>query len=348
MARLILHHLTKVFPGAEDVRAVNDLSLEVQRGELLVLLGPSGCGKTTTLRLIAGLEEVTSGRIFLGGEAIEDKPPRERNVAVAFQYPALLPQLNVFQNLTLGLTLRGLDEQDSTERIQRLSEGLGLTQLLSRSPETLSGGQQQRVALARALLVEPMLLLLDEPLANLDPVTRSELRETIRSMQQELRRTAIYVTHDQHEAVALADRIAIMNNGRLEQLGTAAELYQSPVNLFVARFFGPHEINLVRGEIGDGCFTRDTLRVPFPNGKVRAGEAFLAFRPNELVVDPHGPITAKVATVENLGWTQFVKVSLGSTMLRLEQLGPIAPDTTVRLSLRSFFLFDSDSGARLL
>jgi multiple sugar transport system ATP-binding protein len=228
MARLILHHVTKDFPGREPIRAVDDLSLEVQRGELLVLLGPSGCGKTTTLRLIAGLEQVSSGRIFLGGEGIEEKPARDRNVAVAFQYPALLPQLNVFQNLTLGLTLRGFDENDATDRVQSISDSFGLTDLLGRKPETLSGGQQQRVALARAMVTEPMLFLLDEPLANLDPPTRIELREALRSVQKELRRTAIYVTHDQHEAAALGDRIALMNAGRLEQIGIVRRIFSWP------------------------------------------------------------------------------------------------------------------------
>jgi multiple sugar transport system ATP-binding protein len=347
MARLILHHVTKVFPGSGAVRAVDDLSLEIQRGELFVLLGPSGCGKTTTIRLIAGLEPVTSGRIFLGGEAIEEKPPRERNVSVAFQYPALLPQLNVFQNLTLGLTLRGFDEYESTEKVQHLSESLGITPLLSRAPETLSGGQQQRVALARALITRPMLFLLDEPLANLDPLTRNELRQAIRALQQEFRTTTVYVTHDQHEAAALADRVAIMNHGRIEQIGTPAELYQNPVNLFVARFFGPHEINLVRGQIEDGGFMRDTLGVPLPNHHHNGKEAFLAFRPNEITVDPSGPLIAKVASVENLGWTQFVKVSLGSIIVRMEHQAPVALGVTLRLRLLSFFLFDPESGVRL-
>lgn len=347
MARLLLHHVTKVFAGREPVRAVNDLSLEVQRGELLVLLGPSGCGKSTTLRLIAGLETVTSGRIFLGGEAIEEKPARERNVAMAFQNPALLPQLNVFQNLTLGLHLRGFDEHDSTERVQSLSEAIGITHLLSRAPETLSGGQQQRVALGRALITRPMLFLLDEPLSNLDPLTRAGLRETIRTVQQEFRTTTVYVTHDQHEAVALGDRIAIINNGRLEQLGTALEIYENPANLFVARFFTPNPINLVRGQIEGSCFVRDTFRVPLATNGHHGREAFLAFRANELKMDPAGNLYGKISSVEHVGWTQFARVSLGSTIVRVEERSPVSIGAQVRLHMEKCFVFDAETGARI-
>jgi multiple sugar transport system ATP-binding protein len=347
MARLILQHLTKVYPGAEKVRAVHDLTLATERGELLVLLGPSGCGKTTTLRLIAGLETPSSGRIFLGGEAIDGKPARDRHVAVAFQYPALLPQLNVFRNLTLGLTLRGLDAHDATQKIQRVADVLAVTPLMSRMPETLSGGQQQRVALARAMVLEPRLFLLDEPLASLDPITRSELRTAIREIQQEFRTTTVYVTHDQAEAVAMGDRIAIMNFGRLEQIGTAAELYQKPANLFVARFFGPSEINLVLGALAGECFVRDELRVPAPGLNLARKDVFLGFRPSEIVADPHGPLVGKVAAVEHHGWTRFVRLAIGAVHVRMEQRSDEPLNGQVRLSIRSHFLFDSETGARV-
>lgn len=348
MARLILQHLSKVYPGAERVRAVHDLTLATERGELLVLLGPSGCGKTTTLRLIAGLETPTSGRIFLGGEAIDGKPSRDRHVAVAFQYPALLPQLNVFQNLTLGLTLRGFDAHDATQKIQRVSDVLAVTPLMSRMPETLSGGQQQRVALARAMVLEPRLFLLDEPLANLDPITRTELRTAIREIQQEFRTTTVYVTHDQSEAVAMGDRIAIMNFGRLEQVGTAAELYEKPANLFVARFFGPAEINLVLGEATDGFFVRDTLRVAVPGVNLARKDVFLGFRPDDVLIDASGPHEGKVVAVEHHGWTRFVRIAVGSVHLRMEQQrNESVPSGIVRLRLRAHFLFDSETGARV-
>jgi multiple sugar transport system ATP-binding protein len=344
-ARLILQHVTKVFPGREAIRAVHDLTLTAERGELLVLLGPSGCGKTTTLRLIAGLEKPTSGRIFLGGEAIDDKSPRERHVAMAFQYPALLPQLNVFQNLALGLRLRGLDEDDTSARIRTISEALGITALLGRKPETLSGGQQQRVALGRALITEPRLFLLDEPLANLDPITRADLRGLIRSVQQELRTTMLYVTHDQHEAAALGDRIAILNRGRLEQIGTAAQIYSNPANLFVARFFGPHELNLLPGAIDSAGFEHPSFRIAL-DGKHAGQPAVLAFRPDQVELDSGGLIAGEVTALEDRGWTSFARVQVGPSRIQIEcksgaGLGP------VRFNPRSFFLFNLENGQRL-
>jgi iron(III) transport system ATP-binding protein len=245
-----LERLTKVFadprhPGRE-VRAVDDVSLEVGTGEMVTLLGPSGCGKTTALRMIAGFEPPTAGEVMIDGEAVTRQPPHRRNTAMVFQSYAIFPHLSVFENVAFGLRMRGLAGTELARRVEAMLELVELGGLGRRSPEQLSGGQQQRVALARALITEPRVLLFDEPLSNLDAKLRGEMRDEIRAIQRRLGITAIYVTHDQGEAMALSDRIVVMRAGRIEQIGAPGELYARPATRFVADFLG--RVNFLEAE----------------------------------------------------------------------------------------------------
>ncbi len=255
MPRVELEHVEKVFRGAngEPIRAVEDLSFGVEAGELLVLLGPSGCGKTTTLRLVAGLDEPTSGVIKMGGQVVTHCPPAERDVGMVFQSPALYPHLSGFENMALGLKLRRFPQAEIEQRVHRTAEMLGLMECLQRRPSALSGGQQQRLALGRALVRRVGVLLLDEPLSGLDAPARAGMRTELAAVHQATGTTMLYVTHDQLEAMALGQRIAVMREGHIEQVGTPDEIYQQPRNVFVAAFIGSPTINLIQGTIVKGA-----------------------------------------------------------------------------------------------
>jgi iron(III) transport system ATP-binding protein len=247
---LSLDQVFKIFPargGSGEVVAVNGVTLDIEEGELVTLLGPSGCGKTTTLRLIAGFEFPTEGTIRLDGETINEQPPHKRDMAMVFQSYAIFPHLDVFENTAYGLNVQRRPKQEIAERVARVLDLVELTGLEKRAPNQLSGGQQQRVALARALIMEPKVLLMDEPLSNLDAKLRDQMRTEIRRIQQQLGITSIYVTHDQIEAMTLSDRIVVMNQGEIEQIGTPLELYRHPRTRFVAGFIG--RANFVPGTV---------------------------------------------------------------------------------------------------
>lgn len=251
---LTLDHITKKFPargGGGEVTAVDDISLNIEKGQFVTLLGPSGCGKTTTLRLIAGFEFPTSGRISLDGMRLDDVPPNRRDMAMVFQSYAIFPHLNVFENIAYGLKIKKLSTTEIKKRIDEVMKLTQLTGLENRAPNQLSGGQQQRVALARALVVEPKVLLFDEPLSNLDAKLREEMRFEIRDLQKRLGITAIYVTHAQEEALVMSDLIAIINQGKLAQLGTPEEIYERPRSRFVADFIGLSDFLPARVETFD-------------------------------------------------------------------------------------------------
>ena len=242
MSVIVLRNLTKRWGSAA---AVDDVSLTADEGALLVLLGPSGCGKSTTLRLIAGLEQADEGTISIGGYDVTSLPPAARKIAMVFQSYALFPHLNVAENIVFGLRVRGVGRADRDARLKRVTDIVGLSHLLERKPSQLSGGQRQRVALGRAIIAEARVCLMDEPLSNLDAKLRHEMRTEIRALQQRLGMTMVYVTHDQTEAMTMADRVVLMRDGRIEQIGTPEELYNRPATAFTARFIGTPPMNLI-------------------------------------------------------------------------------------------------------
>lgn len=279
-------------PEAKIV-AVDNVNLRVQEGELVTLLGPSGCGKTTLLRIISGFEDPTSGDVYFGEQRMNDVAPNKRNTTLVFQSYAIFPHLNVFENIAFGLRLQNLSEKDIQERMARVIELVGLTGLEQRAPSQLSGGQQQRVALARAIIMEPQLLLFDEPLSNLDAKLREQMRIEIRQLQQRLGITSVYVTHDQIEAMSISDRVVVMNHGRIEQVGTPLELYAHPSNHFVADFIGkadflPGKV-IAHGkiQIADQQFDLPKL----PPGSTIGSDLVITIRPEaiRLIDDPESP-----------------------------------------------------------
>ncbi|MFN3742549.1 MAG: ABC transporter ATP-binding protein [Anaerolineales bacterium] len=266
MASVTFDHVTKRF---SSVTAVDDLSLHVDDREFLVLVGPSGCGKTTALRLLAGLEEITEGRIFIGDRLVNDVPPKDRDIAMVFQSYALYPHMSVFDNMAFGLKLRKVPKSEIKRRVEAAAEILGITSLLDRKPRQLSGGQRQRVAVGRAIVREPKVFLFDEPLSNLDAKLRVQTRAEITKLHQRLQTTFIYVTHDQVEAMTMATRIAVMNNGKLQQVDTPQNLYDRPNNLFVAGFIGSPAMNFfparLRRDGGHIYVDTGSFAVPIPD-----------------------------------------------------------------------------------
>lgn len=259
---LTLENITKVFPprgAGSEVTAVHDVSLDIEKGELVTLLGPSGCGKTTTLRIIAGFEFPTLGKIILDGQEINSLPPHKREMSMVFQSYAIFPHLTVFENIAYGLNVKRLPKSVIKERVNKVLELVHLEGYGDRAPTQLSGGQQQRVALARALIMEPKVLLMDEPLSNLDAKLREEMRTEIRRIQKDMNITSVYVTHDQIEAMTLSDRIVVMNQGKIEQIGTPVEVYRFPNSRFVADFIG--RANFIRGEVREKSDSKLTVSV---------------------------------------------------------------------------------------
>ncbi len=278
MAQVVLDHVTKVFD--DQVVAVDDLTLTVGDGEFIILVGPSGCGKTTALRMLAGLEKVTSGRIAIEGRIINDVSPRDRDIAMVFQNYALYPHMTVFGNLAFGLRQRKVPSREIDRRVHEVSEILGLDDLLKRRPAQLSGGQRQRVAMGRALVREPKAFLLDEPLSNLDAKLRVQMRAELKRLHQRLGVTTIYVTHDQVEAMTLGDRIAVLSGGKLQQLGPPQDVYDHPANVFVAGFIGSPPMNLLRATALSGRITAGELELDIPG--LADGDVVVGVRPEML------------------------------------------------------------------
>src|SRR4051794_32956644 len=251
MAKIVLDHVSKVF--GDDVVAVDDVSLEIGDGEFIVLVGPSGCGKSTILRILAGLEEVTAGELFLDEREITDLPPKDRDIAMVFQNYALYPHMTVEQNLGFGLKLRKTPKEEQRRRVDDVARILGLDKLMQRKPSELSGGQRQRVAMGRAMVREPQAFLMDEPLSNLDAKLRVQMRAQFAKLHERLKTTTVYVTHDQVEAMTLGQRVAVLRDGLLQQIDTPQALYAHPANLFVAAFIGSPPMNLAAAEISGGA-----------------------------------------------------------------------------------------------
>lgn len=335
-----------------DVVAVNDVSLDLPSKKLITLLGPSGCGKTTTLRLVAGLEPVTSGRIEIGGADVTHMPANRRPITMVFQSYALFPHLSVFENIAYGLKNVRMPQHEIERTVPEVLELVGLRGLEGRGSAQLSGGQQQRVALARALVMRPEVLLLDEPLSNLDAKLRKQLRQEIRSLQQRLETTALYVTHDQSEALALSDIIVVMNDGVIEQIGTPEQLYNEPANAFVAQFIG--DANLVDAEAGSAGVVVQGYTVPYRREIDGAGRRVLMVRPEAIELQPAGkgegdglPGRIVYASYQGMSAEYVVDTDAGRLMVLDADLdGPVLPEgESVRLRFHGRGMYLLPEGA---
>ena len=298
-----------------ETKVVDDLSLQIDDGEFVVLLGPSGCGKTTTLRMLAGLETVSSGDIFIGDERINDVPTQQRDLAMVFQSYALYPHMTIAENIGYPLRVRKLAKDEREKRVARVAKMLEIEALLERKPRQLSGGERQRVALARAIVREPRAYLMDEPLSNLDARLRVQMRGELKRLQHQLGTTTIYVTHDQAEAMTLASRVAVMKKGRLQQFDTPLNIYNHPANRFVAEFVGNPSMNFLEGRIERGVFVSDAVRFPVDR---KDSAVTLGIRPEHVHVltqPQDGAIPASVYVTELMGNETFVFVSVGSHRL---------------------------------
>jgi multiple sugar transport system ATP-binding protein len=324
MAGVALKGLSKTFDGA--VEAVHEMNLDVGDGEFVVLVGPSGCGKSTTLRMIAGLEEPTTGEIWIDGRMVNDVQPKDRDIAMVFQNYALYPHMTVWKNLAFGLKLRRTPKSDIRRRVGEVAEKLGISALLDRRPRALSGGQRQRVALGRALVREPKVFLFDEPLSNLDAKLRVEMRAELKKLHHELGATMIYVTHDQVEAMTLGERIVVMNDGVVQQVDEPLAVYERPANLFVAGFVGTPSMNLIEGELTDsggrGELVSGAGRIPLPAawsgavGRLAGSRGVLGVRPEDIVLERSGEgLPVEVTVTEPLGDQMLVYMNAGDTSL---------------------------------
>jgi len=359
MAPIVLEGLRKVYPGKQNVVALEGLDLTVDDGELVAFVGPSGCGKSTVLRCVAGLEKLTAGRVIIGGREVQELPPGKRDIAMVFQSYALYPHLTVYKNLAFPLKERHVPRARLDAEVRRVAEMLELTQLLRRRPGQLSGGQRQRVAMGRALVREPRAFLLDEPLSNLDAKLRTQMRLEIAEVHRRSGITSIYVTHDQVEAMTLGQRIVVMRDGRLQQAGPPAQVYENPVNLFVAGFLGTPSMNMVPGRVSQGVLTAGPLRLVAPGAP--DGEVILGIRPEALSPDDHGnerlTLSVTVSHVEALGNENLVHARIrgaldGAKPLVFRSPPRFAPrsDDVVRVRVEpaQLLVFDQKTEARVI
>lgn len=352
MADLKLDSVCKRF-GA--VTVIEDLSLSIEDGEFAVLVGPSGCGKSTLLRMIAGLEHITDGDLFIGGVRANDIPPQKRDISMVFQSYALFPHMTVKNNISFGPDVRGEAKDETAARISKAAEILNMEDYLHRRPGQLSGGQRQRVAMGRAIVRDPKVFLFDEPLSNLDAKLRIQMRTEIKALHQKLGSTAVYVTHDQIEAMTMADRIVVMNKGGIEQVGGPLDLYDRPANLFVAGFIGSPAMSFLKAETapdGPAAVLADGAKVPVSvSSQAGAGRAVtLGIRPESCRRDPEGPITLSVKVVEPTGPEIHVFGAVAGEDVRVVLRGRDLPrpGDEIRLSAAAedVHLFDPESGRR--
>jgi multiple sugar transport system ATP-binding protein len=347
MATVSLDRVAKRF-GSHS--AVHDLSLDISDREFLVLLGPSGCGKTTTMRMIAGLEDPTSGDILIDGVRVNDKPARDRDLAMVFQNYGLYPHMPVAENIGYPLKVRRVARAEREQRVKAAAERVELGGLLGRKPAELSGGQRQRVALARAIVRTPRLFLMDEPLSNLDAKLRTLMRAQLKHLQRDLATTTIYVTHDQVEAMTLADRIVVMKDGRIQQSAAPAEIYARPANTFVAGFIGSPPMNLLSGEVADGHFVHAAGKVSFER---KPGAIVLGVRPEDVSVTApgEGDLLGEIFSSELLGDVVLLGVTVGADLVNIK-VGPsggraIGDRIGVRFDRTKLHIFDAAEGNRL-
>ncbi|MBR4537983.1 MAG: sn-glycerol-3-phosphate ABC transporter ATP-binding protein UgpC [Clostridia bacterium] len=353
MAYLTLKNINKIYPNG--FHAVHNFNLEIEKGEFVVFVGPSGCGKSTTLRMIAGLEDISNGEFLINGKRANEMGPREREIAMVFQSYALYPQMTVYDNIAFGLTLQGVDEDIIEERVNNIARILGLTDYLDRLPRALSGGQRQRVAIGRAIIRKVGVFLMDEPLSNLDAKQRVTMRYEIAQIHRETGATTIYVTHDQTEAMTLADRIVVMKDGYVQQTGTPYQLYFEPENVFVAGFIGEPPMNFLRGKAQNGAMRFGDMKLDLSKklkdiGKYEGKDLVFGFRPEHIKLGSHEnayEITCNVELTEMLGDNTNVYVTAGQDQAILKVDSHDTPETdkeiTFSIPYENVYLFDGET-----
>jgi len=364
LAKVTLKNITKIFPP--NTIAVTDVNFTVNDGEFFVLLGPSGCGKTTTLRIIAGLEKPTKGRVYIDDVDVTDLPPKDRDVAMVFQTWALYPHMKVYDNIAFPLKIRKVDRNEIDKKVKEVAKMLKIENLLDRYPKQLSGGQQQRVALARALIRNPKVWLLDEPLSNLDAVLRVYMRAELKRLQRELRVTTVYVTHDQAEAMTMADRIAIMNVGKVLQIGSPAEVYHKPRTKFVASFIGTPPMNFlecsIRQKDDEVLLESADFRIKLPKdigriliGKAKSSEVIIGIRPEHIEItmkEEPNTIPAEVYVIEPLGSETIVNAKVGDNLLKIKTLKEVKFEIGQKIWLKPYIehihVFDAKTDEALI
>ena len=352
MATVTFDKATRIYPGAL-VPSVDGIDLEIADGEFLVLVGPSGCGKSTTLRMLAGLEEVNSGRILIGDKDVTNVPPKDRDIAMVFQNCALYPHMTVAENMGFALKIAGVDTVERARRVKEAAQLLDLEQYLDRKPKALSGGQRQRVAMGRAIVRSPQVFLMDEPLSNLDAKLRVQTRTQIASLTRRLGVTTVYVTHDQVEALTMGDRVAVLKDGELQQVGTPRELYDRPRNVFVAGFIGSPAMNLVQLEASNGQVEFGNTVLSAPGA---AGGTTLGIRPEDIeFVGEGGGVEITIDVVEELGADAYVYATAElagrpqTIVVRVDGRTPPARGQRLNIApkLQHVHLFDTETGLRL-
>lgn len=348
MARLQLKNVNKRWGSFVGV---DNFDLDIADQEFLVLLGPSGCGKSTTMRMIAGLEDVTDGEIWLGDRVVNKLEPKDRDISMVFQSYGLYPNLSVYENIRFPLRVRKVPKDQHHEMVMKAVEMVELQDFMHRRPAELSGGQRQRVALGRAIVRKPTVFLMDEPLSNLDAKLRVSTRAQIKNLQSKLKTTTVYVTHDQIEAMTLADRVVVMNKGKIQQVGTPTDIYDNPANTFVASFIGSPAMNLVEGKLEGGVFQGDGIRVEgLPTGP--SGNITLGFRAEDAeIVDGLGEISAPMYSIELLGEASMITWRLGGALVSIktnkEYRAEIGDTVNARIPAAICHLFDTASGERI-
>ncbi len=349
MSFLEISNVTKIYPNG--TQAVHETSLSIEKGEFMVFVGPSGCGKSTLLRMVAGLEDISQGEISLDGKVINKIDPSERDVAMVFQNYALYPHMNVYNNLAYGLKNRGIDKTLIREKVIETAELLQISQFLDSKPSLLSGGQRQRVAMGRAIVRNPKIFLFDEPLSNLDALLRIKIRLEIKKLQREMGVTSIFVTHDQVEAMTLADRLAVINNGIIEQLGTPIEIYNNPQSIFVAGFIGSPQMNFLDAELKNNVLKTASFTIPNFLSNFN-GEVILGIRPEHFLPSNKGEINISVDLVERLGSDNLIYGEMnGKKDFCYRSPGNVSVNIGDKLTLNivdnKFYVFDKITKKRI-
>ena len=350
MGRINLKNLEKSYG---KTKVIHDLSIDINEGELIVIVGPSGCGKSTLLRMVAGLEDINSGNILIDNKIVNDLEPMERNIAMVFQNYALYPHMTVFENMSYGLKILKIPKNEISSRVQKAAEILELGELLERKPSQLSGGQRQRVAMGRAIVRDPVAFLFDEPLSNLDAKLRVQMRLEIKKLQKQLKTTSLYVTHDQVEAMTLADRMVVMNEGNVEHVGTPLEVYTKPKTLFTAQFIGSPAMNILKGECQSNQIKLSSGAILKANSK-HNGEVNVGLRPEDFTIDEKGTIKLKVELVELIGANTLIHGRLeNSNEILVASIAGVISDSKIGNHINLSFnenklhLFDINSDQRI-